>query len=143
MKGDLRAGVTEDLIFMAFSRISIASLLLVLALGAFAPAVQAQQETNFGSLHDALRLTAAQEPGWEAFKSASTPNADQAARARAAQSMLPRLTSPQRVDLSMAAMQADLETLRARGAALKAFYATLTPAQQQIFDRQTLPNTGQ
>jgi hypothetical protein len=52
--------------------------------------------------------------------------------------MLPKLTSPQRVDLSIAAAQADLDTLRAHGAALKAFYATLTPDQQKTFDRETL-----
>jgi hypothetical protein len=139
MKRDLPADVAEDLIFMAFPRVSVAALLIVLALAGFAPSARAQQQTNFASLHDALRLTAAQEPAWETFKAASQPNADQAARARAAQSMLPRLTSPQRVDLSIAAMQADLETLKARGAALKSFYATLTPAQQQVFDRQTAP----
>ncbi|HUO12526.1 MAG TPA: Spy/CpxP family protein refolding chaperone [Caulobacteraceae bacterium] len=124
---------------MAFFRTSMATLLMVLALGAFAPTALAQEETNFASLHDALHLSAAQEPAWRAFKAASEPNAEQAARARAAEAMLPRLTSPQRVDLSIAAMQADLETLKARGAALKAFYAQLTPSQQQIFDRQTLP----
>ena len=125
---------------MAFSRISVAALLVVLALGAFAPAARAQAPT-LDSLHDALHLGADQEPAWQAFKAASQPNADQAARARAAQAMLPRLTSPQRVDLSIAAMQADLATLRARGEALKAFYAVLTPAQRQIFDRQTVPST--
>jgi hypothetical protein len=37
-------------------------------------------------------------------------------------------------------MQADLDTLRARGQALKVFYAVLSPGQRQIFDRQSLPN---
>jgi hypothetical protein len=135
--------VAEDLIQMAFSRLSVASLLVVLALGASAPAAWAQQGANFDSLHDALHLNASQEPAWQAFKASSRPNADQAARARAAQAMLPQLTSPQRVDLSLAAMQADLDTLKTRGQALKAFYAVLSPGQQQIFDRQTLPATQQ
>ena len=56
--------------------------------------------------------------------------------------MLPTLTAPQRVDLSIDAMEADLDSLRERGRALKAFYATLTPAQQATFDRQTLPSEG-
>ena len=129
---------------MTFFRNSAVSLLVVLALGAFAPTAWAQlQGPNLDSLHDALHLNAGQEPAWQAFKAASQPNADQAARARAAQSMLPRLTSPQRVDLSVAAMQADLETMRQRGAALKAFYAVLSPGQQQIFDRETVPATNQ
>jgi hypothetical protein len=91
------------------------------------------------TLHAALRITAAQEDAWRAFMAASTPDPEQAARQRAAQQMLPGLTAPQRVDLSIAAMQADLATMRQRGAALKAFYATLTPAQQATFDRETLP----
>lgn len=91
------------------------------------------------SLHAALRITAAQEDAWRDFVAASQPDPQQQARQRAAQAMLPGLTAPQRVDLSIAAMQADLATMRQRGAALKAFYATLTPAQQSTFDRETLP----
>jgi hypothetical protein len=91
------------------------------------------------SLHASLHITAAQEDAWRAFMAASQPDPQQQARERAAQQMLPGLTAPQRVDLSIAAMQADLATMRQRGAALKAFYATLTPAQQATFDRETLP----
>lgn len=91
------------------------------------------------SLHAALHITGAQEDAWRAFIAASQPDPEQAARERAAQQMLPGLTAPQRVDLSIAAMQADLATMRQRGAALKAFYATLTPAQRATFDRETLP----
>ncbi|HEY3799249.1 MAG TPA: Spy/CpxP family protein refolding chaperone [Caulobacteraceae bacterium] len=94
---------------------------------------------NLDDLHDALKLTPAQDDAWRAFAAASAPDGAQQARARSAQQMLPTLSAPQRVDLSIAAMEADLETLRRRGAALKAFYAQLTPAQQQTFDRQTLP----
>jgi protein CpxP len=93
-------------------------------------------------LHDALRLSPSQETGWRAFAAASAPNPDQEARERAAQSMMASLHSPQRVDLSISAAEADLQTLRDRGAALKAFYALLTPAQQAIFDRRTSPDQG-
>jgi hypothetical protein len=44
------------------------------------------------------------------------------------------------VALSIAAAEADLATLRRRGEALRVFYATLSPAQQAEFDRQTTPN---
>jgi periplasmic protein CpxP/Spy len=91
-------------------------------------------------LHDALHLTAAQEPAWRVFAAASAPSADQEARERAAQSMMAGLKSPQRVDLSISAAEDDLQTLRDRGAALKAFYAVLTPTQQATFDRRTLPD---
>jgi len=89
-------------------------------------------------LHAALHITAAQEDAWRAFVAASGPDPQQQARERSAQAMLPKLTSPQRVDLAIAAMQADLDTMRQRGEALKAFYATLTPDQQKIFDRESL-----
>ena len=106
--------------------------------GQVGPAGQPQQ-ADIARLHSQLRLTAAQEPAWRAFVAASQPDAQQQARDRSAQQMLPTLTSPQRVDLSISAMEADLDTLRARGAALKSFYAALTSAQRVVFDRETLP----
>jgi protein CpxP len=98
---------------------------------------------DLAGLHDALHLTPDQEAAWRAFAAASAPSPEQAARERAAQSMMASLHSPQRVDLSLSAAEADLQTLRERGAALKAFYAVLTPAQQVTFDRRTLPDEGQ
>ncbi|HEY2356056.1 MAG TPA: Spy/CpxP family protein refolding chaperone [Phenylobacterium sp.] len=95
---------------------------------------------ELASLHATLQITAAQEPAWRAFAAASQPDPQQAGREQSARQMLPTLTSPQRVDLSLAVMEADLQTLRERGRALKTFYATLTPAQQAAFDRATLPD---
>jgi protein CpxP len=95
---------------------------------------------DLAGLHAALNLSPSQETAWRSFAAASTPSADQEARERAAQSMMATLRSPQRVDLSVSAAEADLQTLRERGAALKVFYADLTPAQQAIFDRRTLPD---
>ena len=105
----------------------------------FGPSDSSQQPSELASLHAALHITAAQEGAWRAFVAATQPDPQQQARERTAEQMLPRLTAPQRVDLSVDAMEADLDSLRARGRALKAFYATLTPAQQATFDRQTLP----
>lgn len=101
------------------------------------------QQRDLARLHAALHITAAQEGAWRAFVAANGPDPQAQARERSAQAMLPTLTAPQRVDLSIAAMQADLDTLRQRGAALKAFYATLTPDQQRIFDRETLQREQQ
>jgi protein CpxP len=98
---------------------------------------------DLAGLHDALHLTPDQEAAWRTFAAASAPSADQEARERAAQSMMATLRSPQRVDLSVSAAEADLQTLRDRGAALKTFYAVLTPAQQATFDRRTLPDEAQ
>ena len=127
---------------MTFYRISAVALLAGLALAAAAPAALAQG-SDLKSLHDALHLNAVQEPAWQSFEAASQPDPQQTARSRAAQTLLPHLTSPQRVELSIAAIEADMQTLRSRGAALKTFYATLSPGQQQIFDRETLPDQEQ
>jgi hypothetical protein len=120
--------------------ISLKHLALTAALcAAAAPAAQAQgRGPDLQALHDALHLTPTQEPAWRTFAAASAPDPEQQARERAAQAMLPTLRAPQRVDLGIAAMEADLDTLRQRGAALKAFYATLTAGQQATFDRETL-----
>jgi hypothetical protein len=105
---------------------------------AMAGAAQAQT-ADIQTLHDALHLTPTQDPAWKAFQAATLPDPNQAARRRAAADMIPTLTAPRRVDLTIAEMQADLQTLKQRGAALKVFYAILTPAQQAVFDVKTGP----
>ncbi len=90
-------------------------------------------------LHDALNLSASQEEAWNAFQSSSEPDPQDQARNRSAAQMMPSLHAPQRVDLSIAAMKADLDGLERRGAALKTFYDVLSPEQQATFDKQTAP----
>jgi hypothetical protein len=120
---------------LALSLAAAVALPMALAAGsAFA------QQPDLATLHDTLHLTSTQEVAWKTFAAASAPDPNQSARERTAEQMLPGLTAPQRVDLSIAVMEADLDTLRIRGHALKAFYATLTPAQQGAFDRQTTPS---
>jgi|WetSurMetagenome_2_1015567.scaffolds.fasta_scaffold36402_2 periplasmic protein CpxP/Spy len=114
--------------------------LLALVASVFAGAAQAQTQPrapDLHQLHDALNLSAAQEPAWNTFQAAMQPDPNQEARDRSAGQMMPGLHAPQRVDLTIAAMQADLEDLQRRGAAVKAFYSTLSAAQQAVFDRQT------
>jgi LTXXQ motif family protein len=131
------------------SRVRFAALPAVAAIafaavsGPFFVTAASAQTGDLAQLHDALHLTHAQEDAWRAFSSASQPDPEQQARDSAAREMLARLTSPQRVDLSIAAVRADLETLERRGAAVKAFYATLSPSQQAIFDRETAPKSQQ
>ena len=115
----------------------VLSVLVALALGSSAHAQS--QGPDLHRLHDALSLAASQEEAWNAFQAATLPDPQDAARRRSAAEMMPGLHAPQRVDLSVAAMQEDLDALSRRGAALKAFYATLSPAQQAVFDRETAP----
>ena len=118
--------------------------LAALALAAFSAVsiASAQSPTlppTLQRLHDALHLTADQQGAWKAFAAQAGPDPEAEAQARAAEQMLPKLHAPQRIDLSMAAMRAQLEAMERRGKLLKALYAALTPAQQTIFDRETLP----
>jgi LTXXQ motif family protein len=93
-------------------------------------------------LHDALRLTAAQETAWLVYVVAVAPDPTALARRRAADMLLPQLPTPRRIALVDAAMAHDLADFRRQGAAIDAFYARLTPGQQRIFDLKTLPATG-
>lgn len=117
----------------------ILALAAVASLLAAAPAAAQGQGLDVQSLHDALRLTPAQEADWPAFAASAAPDPAELAQERNAEQMLPTLPAPRRVDLSIAVMEANLRSMERRGGALKAFYATLTPAQQVTFDRMTLP----
>ena len=119
-----------------FCALVAAAMLLSLGSAAWA------QGPDLSRLHDALHLTPDQEPAWRAFASASMPSAQDEARERSAQTMMATLRAPQRVDLATANLEADLDALKSRGAALKDFYGRLSPAQQLIFDRETLPRSG-
>jgi hypothetical protein len=114
------------------------SIVAALAALGLAGAAAAQSSPSLQDLHAALHLTPSQEDAWRAFQSASEdPQA--AARRQNAEMMMPTLSAPRRADLSIAMMEQDLATLQQRAAALKTFYAVLTPAQQATFDRETAP----
>jgi hypothetical protein len=88
-------------------------------------------------LHDALRLTPDQEDAWRAYQTSIAPNAQQMARARQAQMMLPNLPTPRRLALMKAEMQSDMAAFDRNAQAVVAFYDSLTPEQQRIFDAET------
>ena len=117
------------------SRLAFPALIAVAALALAASANAQSQQLN--DLRDALHLTPVQQTAWRDFAAASAPDAEREARERSAQEMLTTLPAPRRVDLSIAVARSDLESLERRGAALKAFYAQLTPTQQATFDRET------
>jgi hypothetical protein len=90
-------------------------------------------------LHDGLNLSAAQEPAWRDYVAAVVANPQGPARRRATQQLLPQLTTPRRIALIDATMEQDVADLRRQGQAVMSFYSRLTPDQQAIFDRETLP----
>jgi hypothetical protein len=90
-------------------------------------------------LHDSLNLSAAEEPAWRDYVAAVAANPQGAARRRATQELLPKLTTPRRIALIDATMEQDVADLRRQGQAVMSFYGRLTPDQQAIFDKETLP----
>jgi periplasmic protein CpxP/Spy len=126
---------------MRFLSVSVLSVFLTVA-AAHAqtsppPSPQLQQ------LHDALKLRPDQDADWQAYSRSTAVNPQEMAQRRDAAQRMGGLTAPQRVDLSMQMMKADLASLEQRGAALKMFYTSLTPDQKAIFDRETMRPPGQ
>jgi hypothetical protein len=113
-------------------------LALALAAGLSATGAMARQRpAQAGGLHDALRLSPDQENAWRTYQAAIAPDPQAQQRHRAADMLLPQLTTPRRVALIEATAQADAADLHRQGEAVKAFYATLSPDQQRTFDRLT------
>ncbi len=119
---------------------ALAAVALVGAGVGVGPAAAQQQASapKLAALHDALRLTPAQEDAWRAYQAAIAPDPAAQARHQAAISMMASLPTPRRVDLIDAEMQQNVQTIRRQGEAVKTFYAALSPSQQKIFDRETL-----
>jgi LTXXQ motif family protein len=112
--------------------------IIMVSVAFLAPCSGGQAQTpEIQRLHDALHLMPQQESAWRDYQTATHVSPEEAARRRRAIDMMPTLTAPQRVDLSIAAMQADLESFEKRGAALKIFYGTLSHDQQVTFDSIT------
>jgi hypothetical protein len=88
-------------------------------------------------LHEALHLNADQETAWRAYQAAIAPDPQQTGRSRAAQQLLPNLTTPRRLALMRAEMQSDMTVFDHNAQAVTTFYNTLTPTQQVTFDTET------
>jgi len=122
---------------MNFSKTVMASAFL-LAMAASPLAAQPDPSQWSARLHSALRLRPDQEQAWQVFQQASIPSPQEDERHRDAYERMGSLRAPQRMDLSIQLMRSDLQEMERRNEALKAFYTTLSPDQQAIFDRETL-----
>ncbi|MDP9899690.1 Spy/CpxP family protein refolding chaperone [Variovorax ginsengisoli] len=108
--------------------------------GKWAERMQERRAKHLADLKAKLNLTAAQEPAWTTFTSATQPPARPAPGAdrAAARAEFEKMTTPQRID-RMQARQAERSAHFAqRAEATKAFYAVLTPAQQKTFDAESM-----
>lgn len=82
-------------------------------------------------LHDKLKLTGTQEAAWKTYIAAATPPAPPARPDRA---QWEKLSAPERMEKMMTMMKAREGHMATHLAAMKTFYATLSPLQQQIFN---------
>jgi protein CpxP len=87
-------------------------------------------------LHDKLKLTAAQEPAWNAFVAQMKPGERPARPDRAE---MAKLSAPERMERMLAMMKEGEKRMADRLAAVKEFYAVLTPEQQKTFNEQFGP----
>lgn len=114
--------------------------------GNFDPAkMQARMDRHFEALKTQLKLTAAQEGAWTAFKAAMQPSADMLAR-HAQRDELAKLPTLERLEKMKALRTQHFTDMNAamdkRFDATKAFYTALTPDQQKIFDTSAMPGMG-
>lgn len=83
-------------------------------------------------LHKDLKLTAAQEPAWKAFSEQAGPKQVMTKEDWAA---MEKMNAPERMEAMLKFSKQRQEAMGERLAALKTFYATLTPEQQKVFDQ--------
>lgn len=86
---------------------------------------------HLAALHDKLKLSAAQEPAWATFIAAARPPAS-AERPEAM--TVAKMTAPERMEKWITLSQLRLAAQQNNLAALKTFYAELTPEQRKILD---------
>ncbi|GGC95803.1 Spy/CpxP family protein refolding chaperone [Undibacterium terreum] len=84
-------------------------------------------------LHDKLKLTAAQEPAWKTFIDATAPGPMPAHKPEDRKAF-EKLNTPDRMEKGLQMMKEHQAKMEAHLAALKTFYAVLTPEQQKTFD---------
>lgn len=119
-----------------------AGILIAAAIWAVAAQAQPAGPSFLRRLHSDLQLTPSQEDGWKAFAQVYQFDPQEIARERDADARMPGLTGPQRMDLAISMAEENLAGMRRRGDALKTFYSGLSPQQQKVFDRDTLPPGG-
>ncbi len=103
--------------------------------------MQAWMDKRNAALKAKLKLTPTQEGAWTTYTAAMKPPAGMMDK-RADRAELDKLPTPERID-KMKALRTqhmtDMNTaMDQRGEATKAFYATLTPEQQKVFDSSAM-----
>lgn len=84
--------------------------------------------------HDDLKITPAQEAAWQTFLGKIKPVRPAGAPQRPSKEEWAKQTAPERMEHKMEFLKRAETRLAERAAAVKEFYAVLTPVQQKVFD---------
>ena len=95
--------------------------------------MQARMDQHAAALKARLKLTPAQEGAWTTFVAAHKMPADMMAKGPDRATM-DKLSTPERLERMKAMRSQHMAAMDQRDEATKAFYATLTPEQQKVFD---------
>lgn len=93
---------------------------------------------RFDALHDALKLSAAQEPAWKAFRDSRTADMAAMMKNRPDPATLAGKSAPERMELMLERSKTHQAQMEKHLAELKTFYAQLTPEQKKTFDAHSM-----
>lgn len=101
---------------------------------------QAKRAAHLSALKDKLQLGAGQQAAWDAFVQSMQPGPRHGGMERKAmRDEFASLSTPERLDRMQAMAEKRQARMAERAGAAKSFYAQLTPAQQQVFDAEAMP----
>lgn len=93
-------------------------------------------DKHMAKLHDDLKLTSAQETAWTEFSNKIKPVKMDNAGMESRHQDWKNMNTPDRLDKMLDSMKSRETKMGEHAAAVRTFYATLTPDQQKIFDRR-------
>lgn len=96
----------------------------------------ARFDKHMGKLHDDLKLTSAQEAAWTEFSNKMKPVKMDKAGMESHQQDWKNMNTPDRLDKMLDNMKSRETKMSEHAAAVRTFYAALTPDQQKIFDHR-------
>ncbi|KAF3998412.1 Spy/CpxP family protein refolding chaperone [Glaciimonas immobilis] len=97
---------------------------------------EARMAKRQAKLHQELKITPAQEGAWKTYIDQMKPHGPDLSKARPTKEEWAKQTAPERMDHRIELMKKMEEHMSERAAALKQFYAVLTPEQQKVMDTQ-------
>jgi len=96
--------------------------------------MQERMDQHAKRMHDALKITPAQEVAWQAYLSALKSNMPQ--RGQFDRAAFKDMPAPQRMEKHIEMAKAHIARMESNLAATKTFYSVLTPEQQKVFDEK-------